>query len=354
MDAITVYDLWKRYHDFAALSSLSLQIPQGSASACVGAPGSGKTTLMRILSGLCRPTSGECSVMGLSPMHERGKLHGIAGVVLDTAQLYKPMTLSENLSFFAGIHDVEENDAIDRISFLLHELDIWEGRDMKIDDLPTNVVRKAMLARALIHMPQVLLIDEPEDGLDRETVETVAALLRRLQEEMGLTIFLCTENTENAQLICDDFQIIDQGKLIAKGSLEELRKRTNICFRAALKLSSEETPPQELGLSFQDGLWQKPLNSEEEMPEIITKAAEAGCNLYEARLIRPTLEEIYHGCLHGGEDMARVITQKALDERKGDEELREKDWEDSADEEQELPTGEEPNEEEAGEPGEMV
>ena len=171
MDAVVAYDLTKEYEGQAALSGLNLQVPQGEAFACVGERGCGKTTLVRLLSGLCRPTSGECTVLGLSPSHEPQRLHSVAGTVLDSAHLYTGMTLYENLHFFAGLHGLDDNDALERSSFLLHKLDIWEGRDLPVEKLSTGVVRRASLARALMHSPKVLLVDDSAGGLDQETAQ---------------------------------------------------------------------------------------------------------------------------------------------------------------------------------------
>ena len=89
--------------------------------------------------------------MGLSPVYEPQKLHSVAGTVLDSARLYQGMSLYENLRFFAGLHGLDENDALERSSFLLHKLDIWEARDLPVGSLPTGVLRRASLARALMH-----------------------------------------------------------------------------------------------------------------------------------------------------------------------------------------------------------
>lgn len=308
MDAITAYDLSKQYGDSIALCGLNLQIPEGAAFACVGGQGSGKTTLIRLLSGLCRPTMGECTVLGLSPFFEAEKLHALAGTVLDTARLYETMTLSENLRFFAGINGVEENDAIDRISFLLHRLDIWESRDGKIDDLPTGVVRRASLARALIHRPRVLLMDEPDGGLDQETAQSVQSLISQLVSQEGMTFLLCTRNMAYAQRLCDRFAVLKDGSLLAKGDLESLRKGAGVRWRAILRLAGEAQPPR--GFREKDGLWQKEIASEEEMPRIISQAVENGIKLLEARVEEPTLEEIYTAFLEGGRQRAGAADEQ--------------------------------------------
>lgn len=298
MDTIVTYDLSKQYGNKLALSGLNLQVPEGQAFACVGREHSGKTTLIRLLSGLCRPTSGECSVLGFSPVFETAKLCKAAGVVLDTARLYEHMTVSENLRFFAGINGVDENDALDRLSFLLHKLDIWESRDGKVDDLPTGVVRRASLARALMHSPKVLLLDEPSEGMDWETGDSVKELLSYLVSQEGVTVLLGTRNMEYAQETCGGFALLQEGTLLAKGDLESLRRGAGVRYRAVLRLAEGETPPK--GFRFFDGEWQKEIPSEKELPAIISRVVSEGKQLYEARLNSPTLEEIYTAYLAGG------------------------------------------------------
>ncbi len=298
MDAITAYGLTKQYEGRTVLQGVNLQVPQGSAMAFAGHEGSGKTTLIRLLSGLCRPTAGECSVLGMSPAFETAKLHAQLGVVLETAPLYRTMTLAENLRFFAGIHNMDANDAQERSSFLLHRLDIWEYRDEKAGALPTGVTRRASLARALMHTPRVLLIDEAARGLDPDTAEIVRALLRYSVQEEGAALLLGTRNMWYAEKVCQSFSLMQGGVLIARGDKESLRKGAGVRFRAALRLAEGDEPPP--GFQLLEGLWQKDIDSEEEMPAIIAQAVGQGKRLWEAKLIRPALDEIYRAYLAGG------------------------------------------------------
>lgn len=298
MDAITAYGLTKQYAGRTVLQGFNLQVQQGSAMACAGWENSGKTTLIRLLAGLCRPTAGECAVLGMSPAFETAKLHAVMGVVLDKAPLYSTMTLSENLRFFAGIHNMDANDALERSSFLLHRLNIWEYRDEKAGILPTGVARRASLARALMHSPRVLLVDEPARGLDAETSETVRELLVYLVQEEGIALLLGTRNMWYAQNVCNSFSLMQEGILIARGDMESLRQGAGVRLRAALRLAEGEEPLP--GFRLLEGMWQKDIDSEKEMPAIIARAVENGKNLYEARLIRPDLDEIYRAYLAGG------------------------------------------------------
>ena len=302
MDAIAAYDMTKTFNDrggvTAALQNINLQVPEGRAMACVGREGAGKTTLIRLLAGLSRPTFGECSVLGLSPSFETARLHGMVGTVLFSAKLYRTMSLWDNLLFFAGVHGVTKNDAVERASFLMHRLHIWEDRDRKPGQLSTGELKRANLARALLHRPRVLLMDEQGLGMDRETAERIRELLGYAVRKEGVTLLYCTQNMNYAQDICGSFGLLDQGRLIARGDLESLRIGGGVRMKASLRLGTGQSGPE--GFTLRDGFWYREIGAEDEMPGLIAQVVGAGKSLYEARLIRPSLEEIYQAYLEGG------------------------------------------------------
>lgn len=308
MDAIAAYDLTKQFDNTTAVSKFNLRVKQGQSFACVGNAKSGKTTLVRLLSGLLRPTFGECVVMGFSPSVEADRLHTAVGTVLDTARLYENLTLNENLRFFAGINGVDENDAIERISFLLHRLDIWESRDTKAADLPTSVRRRGNLARALVHRPGLLLIDETADSIDREATESVRSLLAHLKEQEGLTLMLCTHNMEYARALCDEFALLNSGVIMARGSLDALRRASGVSYLAQLKLAQGDAPPRDCQLV--NGYWQKPVPTEQALADLIAGAVNHGRTLFEAQLKKPTLQEIYTAFLNGENRKAGEINEQ--------------------------------------------
>lgn len=298
MDAILAYDLTKQYENCLGLNGLNLQVPQGEIFGCIGERGCGKTTLLRLLSGLCKPTRGECTVMGYSPSVESGRLHTVTGVVLDTARLYGHMTLSANLSFFAGLNGISASDALDRASFLMHKLDIFEGRDVPADKLSTSVARRASLARALMHRPKLLLMDDLAEGMDHEATEAIRSLLWELEEEEGMTVLLCTQNPFYAQRICHRFAILREGALAARGDLESLRKAVGLKYKAVLRFLPESPVPE--NFVFEEGSWQKEISSEREMPELVSQAVAKGAKICEAKVLQPTLWEIYRQYLATG------------------------------------------------------
>lgn len=297
LDAITAYDLKKKYAGFTALHGLNLEITRGSVFSIVGSAGCGKTTALRLFAGLCEPTGGECTVLGYSPYHEPRRLHELMGVVTDTTRLYDRMTVNQNLHFYAKLYGIEINDAIDRISFLLHRLDIWEYRDKLVKDLPTNALQKANISRALIHKPKILLLDEPTEGLDMETMLLVRGMIAHIVTEEEATVLITTRHLIHAEALSENYAIMEKGELIARGTLESLRRMSGLKIKAALRLADDSAPPA--GFFRKDDLWMKNIQQESEMPALIQKAMQEGCKVYEANIVHPTLENIYDAFLNG-------------------------------------------------------
>lgn len=313
MDAITAYDLTKQYPEkspgkgpVTALQSINLQVPEGRSMACVGREAAGKTTLIRLLSGLRRPTGGECGVLGLSPAYETARVHSMTGTVLFSSKLYPSLSLWENLLFFAGLHQVPRNDGVERASFLLRRLNLWEDRDKRPGSISTGEFKRASLARALIHRPRVLLMDEQGAGMDRETAEVVRELLLYVREQEGVTELLCTQNMNYVQTFCESFGLLHEGKLLARGDVESLRIGGGVRLRASLRLMEGQAGPEGFTRG-EDGSWERELQSQEEMPGLIAQVVAGGGSLYEARVLRPSLEEIYEAFLSGGRRREAVV-----------------------------------------------
>lgn len=298
MDAVAAYELTKILGGKTVLQGVSFQVPEGGSMACVGREGAGKTTLARLMAGLGRPSSGECSVLGLSPSYESARLHGMMGVVLESARLYDSMSLWDNLRFFAGAHHVPKDQGVERASFLLRRLNLWDDREKRPQELPTGDLTRAGLCRALLHRPRVLVLDEQGAGMDRETAGLVQELLRYVLQEEGVSLLFCTQHMNYAQHVCNSFALLDRGVLLARGGMEPLRVGGGVRLRAALRLAGGQSGPE--GFRLEDGLWQREIQSEDEMPGLIAKVVEQGRSLYEARVIRPGLEEIYDAYLAGG------------------------------------------------------
>ena len=297
MAVISAYQLAKVYGDKTALSDFSIQIPAGEVFGLLGPANSGKTAFLRILAGLTPPSAGECAIMQYSPQQDRQRLRTIMGVVTETAKLYGEMTVTDNLRFFANLSGVDTDTAIDRISFLLHGMNIWEYRDTPVSAIPTNAVQRANIARALIHSPKVLLLDEPTMAMDRETTESVKYIIHYITKEEGVTSLLCTRHAEHAQKICTRFGIMKEGSMLVKGSFEELRISSGIPYEAELRIMMDSLLP--IGFTHQNGKWRKAIEQETDMPQIIAEAVAHGCKILEAKVKRPTLEQIGEAFISG-------------------------------------------------------
>jgi ABC-2 type transport system ATP-binding protein len=273
-----------------ALKKLNLEIPQGGVFGFLGPNGAGKTTTVKLLTGLLKPTEGECSVLGLSPSSDPCGVHKICGVMTESARMYGQLTGMENLVFFASAAGMSQSESDQRAGELLKQLDLWDARDKKLSAYSTGMAQRLSLARTLVHRPQVLFLDEPTSGLDPESVQSVNELIAELSRDTGTTFFLCTHQLRYAQDLCNGYGIIDKGNLLAAGDLKTLSDNIGCKIRAGFRLPEGEKPD---GLVLEDGWWQTDLLTEEEMPKLLKDIIEKGHSVYEARLIHPTLEKIY-------------------------------------------------------------
>lgn len=299
MNAIAAQGLGKSYDGkTAALSELTLRVPQGGVCGFLGPNGAGKTTTVKLLTGLLRPTAGECSVMGLSPQNEPERVHALCGVMTETAHLYGNMTGQQNLEFFGQTAGLIRAQAKERAELLLRELELWEARDQKAGQYSTGMMQRLSLARALMHEPQVLFLDEPTSGLDPESAQAVNEMISTLAKKSGVTVFLCTHQLRYAQDLCTTYGILYRGQMILQGDFAALCEGAGCHIKAGIRTEPEQTLH---GFVKNGEYWETEIASEAEMPAILRDLVAQDIPVYEARLIRPTLEDVYFSCLQGQE-----------------------------------------------------
>jgi ABC-2 type transport system ATP-binding protein len=219
---IETKDLVKKYGKFTAVNGLSLQVPAGSIYGFVGPNGAGKTTTMRVLTTLTRPTSGQAWVSGHSVMEDRRAVRRAIGYMPDEFGVYDDLRVWEYLDFFAACYDIPESDRKKLIDDLLELVDLAHRRDDMVDKLSRGMKQRLSLARTLAHDPQVLILDEPASGLDPRARVEIRELLVELSK-MGKTIFFSTHILADVSEICSHIGIIEAGKMIAQGSMEDMR-----------------------------------------------------------------------------------------------------------------------------------
>lgn len=220
--AVAINALVKRFGDKAAVDGLDLVVGYGEIVGFLGPNGAGKTTTMRILAGLLRPTAGTVRVAGVDVVDRPIAVRRAVGFVPETPFLYEKLTGREFLEFSAGLFGVRDAGA--HLQQLLRVFDLEQQADDLVESFSRGMRQKLGLAGVLLHEPPVLLLDEPTNSLDPRSARTVKDLLTGLRDR-GRAVLLSTHVLEIAEHLCDRVAIVDQGRIIAAGTLAELRER---------------------------------------------------------------------------------------------------------------------------------
>ena len=211
--------LRKEYGGFVAVADSTFAVEAGEVFGIVGPNGAGKTTTLKMLAGLLEPTAGEVTVAG----HDAGEtaMRRKLGFLPEESPLYEEMTARTYLHFFADLYDVPRGVAERRIHDTLDDLDL-DHRDRQLGDVSKGMKRKVAIARSLINDPEVLIYDEPGSGLDPLTTNYIIEFTERLADE-GKTVVFSAHNLYHVESICDRVAILNEGEIVARGDLEELR-----------------------------------------------------------------------------------------------------------------------------------
>lgn len=219
---IEITELTKKYGDFTAVDRLSLTVERGEIFGFLGPNGAGKTTTIRILAGLSLPTSGQARIGGIDVVNEAIAAKRLTGYVPDRPYLYEKLTGRELLHFVADLYAKDWRECEPRALELLRYLELSDWADARIENLSHGMKQKLVIVSALIHDPEVLIIDEPMVGLDALAQRQVKLLLRRLAEEKK-TVFLTTHTLSVAEAVCDRIAILNRGRIVASGRTTELK-----------------------------------------------------------------------------------------------------------------------------------
>ncbi|NUE02583.1 ABC transporter ATP-binding protein [Halorubraceae archaeon YAN] len=216
---IRVDELQKSYGGFAAVVGSSFSVDAGEIFGIVGPNGAGKTTTLKMISGLIEPSGGTATVAGFDASDPQ--MRQSLGFLPEESPLYEDMTPRSYLRFFADLYDVPREEAIERTEATLDRLEL-EYRDRRLGDMSKGMKRKVAIARSLVNDPDVLIYDEPASGLDPLTTNTVLAFTRELKAA-GKTVIFSAHNLYHVESICDRLIIMNEGQIIANGSISDLR-----------------------------------------------------------------------------------------------------------------------------------
>jgi ABC-2 type transport system ATP-binding protein len=220
---VELKNLTKRYGSCLAVDNLSLEIPAGQVFGFLGPNGAGKTTTIRMMMGLLQPSSGSVRLNGHDLADDAIEAKRRCGFVPDRPHIYEKLTAAEFLDFAAGLHGVEPAVAATRRNQLLHTFDLEPWADELLESFSHGMKQRTVMAAALIHTPRLLVVDEPMVGMDPRGARLLKRTFRKLGVD-GVTVFMSTHSLEVAEETCDRIGILHQGRLIAEGTTDELRR----------------------------------------------------------------------------------------------------------------------------------
>jgi ABC-2 type transport system ATP-binding protein len=220
---VLIENLTKRYGDFVALDSLTMQVGKGQILGFIGPNGAGKTTTIRILVGLAKATSGKASIAGCDCLKESRKIKRIVGYMPDDFGKYNNMRVSEYLDFFGAAYGIGRSQRIRRVDEVLDIAGATHMSDLFVDALSRGMQQRVAIARTLIHDPQMIILDEPANGLDPQARIDMRGILLRLAE-LGKTLIVTSHILPELARVCDLVAMITKGKLRAFGTVDEIMR----------------------------------------------------------------------------------------------------------------------------------
>lgn len=237
---LSVNYLNKNYGEFKALQDVNFELKKGQILGLVGENGAGKSTIIKILSGLIEPSSGEIEYFGKDFFSNQKEIKRRIGYLPEYDSLYEGMDPLEYLSFFASLYDMPSDEAKEKAQELTNMLNLPEAKS--IGEFSKGMKRKVSIARTLMHDPDILIYDEPTGGLDPSTSLYISEFMKRLKEE-GKGILFSAHNMYYVETVCDEIIILKEGRIIYKGTVEALRqsKKYVLYYQTNSKVESFET-----------------------------------------------------------------------------------------------------------------
>ncbi len=295
--AITMQDLSKRFGSVQAVDRLSLTIEQGEVFGMLGPNGAGKTTTVRMLSALIEPTAGAATVAGYDVREQAQQVRSRIGILTESPGLYDQLSAERNLGFFAEMYDVEDIPA--KVEQYLRLLGLWDRRHEAVGGFSKGMRQKLAIARALLHEPEILFLDEPTAGLDPEASRLIREFIQDLRKE-GRTIVMCTHNLDEADRLCDRVAVL-RGHLLALDTPDALRRKLygrSVVFHLRETTSAYADLVRSLeyvhGVQAVDNKLVLRLDDPEaQNPLVIRKLVDAGADIQFVGEIRQRLEEVY-------------------------------------------------------------
>lgn len=301
---ISINQLTRCFGDTTAVNQLSLEVRAGEIFGFLGHNGAGKTTTVRLLNGVIAPTSGSMRVLGLDPHVDGPALRRRTGVLTETPSMDERLTAWDNLSIYADLYGVPKTEKAQRVQELLSEFDLADRANEKVGGYSKGMKQRLALARALLHKPELLFLDEATSGLDPIASHHVNQLIERMARRENRTVFLCTHNLVEAQKLCDRVAILEHGQLVALGTPAELTHQYVCRLDVEMEVSEEQIPTAlrvlrgmpELVLgepAKPNGALIVTINKRESIPDVLASLVENRVRVYRVAAQEANLEQVY-------------------------------------------------------------
>jgi ABC-2 type transport system ATP-binding protein len=308
---IAVNGLTRRFGDVVAVDHLDLEVYPGEVFGFLGHNGAGKTTTVRLLNGVLAPDGGTARVLGLDPLGDGPMLRLHTGVLTETPSLDERLTGRENLQIYAELYDVPPAEVSGRVESLLDTFELADRGNDRAGGYSRGMKQRLALARALLHQPEILFLDEPTAGLDPVAAHHVHDMIARLSHEQR-TVFLCTHNLAEAQKLCARVAVLEHGRLVALGTPAELAQRLGRSQRLEIEVAPDgvttavDALKNVLGTADparEDGTLSIVGADREAIPVLVAALVAAGVRIYRVTPQEPSLEDVYFA-LHGEEEVS--------------------------------------------------
>jgi len=291
--------LTRTFGSVRALDALDLEIPSGTVFGFLGPNGAGKTTAIRLLLGLLEPTEGRATVLGFDTRTDGGPIREKSGALLEHHGLYERLSAEENLAFYARVWRLGRAARADRIRELLQPLGLWDRRSEPVGRWSRGMKQKLAVARALLHKPSLLFLDEPTAGLDPLAAATLRDDLGTLVRREGVTVFLTTHNLAEAERLCGRVAVIKQGRLLAVGHPDQLKARSATRAEISGRGFGDETlallrgRPGVVRADLQNGRIALELTESADSAPLVALIVQSGGSVEEVRKHTGSLEDVF-------------------------------------------------------------
>ena len=298
--AIRIENITRDFETVRAVDDLSLEVPSGIIFGFLGPNGAGKTTTINLLLGLLEPTSGRAEVLNFDTQTQAEEVRTRTGALLEHPGLYEQLSAEDNLEFYGRIWRMPATERQDRIKELLTHMGVWERRKERVGTWSKGMKQKLALARAMLHRPPLIFLDEPTAGLDVVAAVTVRDDLEALAAREGVTVFLTTHNMAEAERLCSQVAVIREGELVEIGHPDELRARAGGPRLEILGRGFDDnvlnllrTRPEVVAAGVQSEHLAIDLREGTDVAPLVSLMVSAGVQVEEVRRGKASLEEVF-------------------------------------------------------------